>query len=121
MGAAGGLGLGHRRGRSPWGRVTGLGPHETRLRSGLQPREERNGFKGPQQTNPCYPAGTPRQALSRACLLGPAPQGQERTPVPTSPIPETRARWGHPGGPPRLHKSGETLSHFGNGRSSPGE
>lgn len=64
-------GLGHRRGRSPRGRVTGLGSHETRLRSGLQPREERNGFKGPQQINPCYPVGTPRQAASR----GPASWG----------------------------------------------
>lgn len=57
------------------GRVTGLGPHERRLRRGLQPREERNGFKGPQQTNPCYPAGPPRHATSQACLLGLAPPG----------------------------------------------
>lgn len=44
-------------GRGGAGRVRGLGPHERRLRCGLQPREEVPGFKGAPPTNPCYPAG----------------------------------------------------------------
>lgn len=44
---AGGLGPGHRRAARRWGPVTGLGPHERGLLRGLQPREERSGFKGP--------------------------------------------------------------------------
>lgn len=71
-GSSHGAGLGQRVGAAGRGRVTGLGPHERRLRRGLQPREERNGFKSPQQTNPCYPAGAPRHAASRAGLLRPA-------------------------------------------------
>lgn len=86
MGAAGGPGPGpgHRPAARRWGRVTGLGPHERGLLRGLQPREEGTGFKGPQQTNPCYPAGAPRQAASRACLPGGLPGPGEDT-CPTEP------------------------------------
>lgn len=50
-------------------RVRGLGPHERRPRCGLQPREHRHGFKRPQRTNPCYPAGRPWPRRHLACLL----------------------------------------------------
>lgn len=101
MGAAGGLGPHHRQGR-----VTGLGPHERRLRRGFQPREDRNGFKGPQQTNPCYLAGTPLQATSLACLLGLALRAGRGPLAHPAPLRRQAARWGRPRCPPHLRKAG---------------
>ncbi|XP_038536976.1 transcription initiation factor TFIID subunit 4 isoform X1 [Canis lupus familiaris] len=64
---SGGAGAGP--GRSGAGRVRGLGPHERRLRRGLQPREDGRGFKGAPQLILVIR----RRARAPACCSGWAP------------------------------------------------
>lgn len=77
-------------GRGGAGRVRGLGPHERRLRRGLQPREEGRGFRGAPQL--ILVIRRARRAGARACCSGLAPP-----PAPRSP-PAAEAARGPPAG-----------------------